>query len=302
MFVDLKDEVGFRKVFVNDKNPKVLISFLNAVLELSSPIIKLKRICPLEAPRIKDLKDTSLDVKAVDKKGREFIVEMQVEGNDNFGKRATYYLAKSYAAQIKKAEQYNELKPAYFVGILDFNLFDGKKCITRHIIINQETQRQDLKDFEFNFIELKKFKKTEKELVSIIDKWIFFIKNAENIDIIPDSITESEILEAFNTAKQSNWTKKEMETYDYISMKKGDKIAQIMTAEKKGIKKGRKEGIKEGFEKGIKEEKKNSEMKIKEEKIKIAKNLLLAKQDFKFIIEMTGLSKKEIENIQKGKE
>jgi hypothetical protein len=31
---------------------------------------------------------------------------------------------------------------------------------------------QDLRDFEFNFIELKKFDKQEEELETIIEKWV----------------------------------------------------------------------------------------------------------------------------------
>ncbi len=274
IFADPKNDLAFKKIFGDNNKIEILISFLNSVLELPSPIETLAIASPYQVPQIKDLKDTSLDVKAVDKNGREFIVEMQVEGNESFGKRATYYLAKSYVTQIKKAKEYNELKPAYFVGILNFNLFDGKKCITRHIIINQETQRQDLKDFEFNFIELKKFEKKEKELVDIIDKWIFFIKNAETLDVIPNNITETEILEAFDIAKQANWTKKELETYDYISMKEGDRIAQIMTAENKGRNK---------------------------EKIEMAKKMINKNIQLDIISEITGLTNDELGNIKLDK-
>ncbi len=287
IFADPKNDLAFKKIFGDNKKIQILISFLNSVLELPSPIKSLKIASPYQVPKIKDLKNTSLDVKAVDKNGREFIVEMQVEGNDNFGKRATYYLAKSYAEQIKKAEDYIKLKPAYFVGILDFNLFEGEKYLTRHIIINQETQRQDLKDFEFNFIELKKFKKNKKELVDVIDKWIFFIKNAENIEVIPNTITEKEILEAFDSAKKVNWTKKELNTYDYLSMKKGDRKAQIKTAKKAGEKIGREEGLKEGEKKGR-----------EDEKIEIVLKSLKEQVDIKLISIITGLTVKDILKIK----
>ncbi len=237
IFVDPKNDLAFKKIFGNSQKTEILISFLNAVLELPSPIASLTLASPYQVPRIEDLKNTSLDVKATDQNGREFIVEMQVEGNEIFGKRALYYLAKSYVGQIKKAGEYNQLKSAYFVGILDFDLFDGDSYLTRHIIINQETQRQDLKDFEFNFIELKKFNTKENELKTIIEKWIYFIKNAENLDVIPNNIKEPEIIDAFESANQIKWSKKELDTYDYLSMKEGDKENEIITAENKGKKK-----------------------------------------------------------------
>jgi len=289
-FVDPKSDIAFKKIFGDSGKTEILISFLNAVLELPSPIASLTIASPYQVPRIEDLKDTSLDVKAVDETGREFIVEMQVEGNELFGKRALYYLAKSYVGQIRKAEQYKELKPAYFVGILNFNMFEGDNCITRHIFINQESGRQDLKDFEFNFIELKKYNKTEDELFSVIDKWIFFLKNAEDLQIIPEAITEPEIKEAFDTANQMKWTEEELNIYDYWSGKEGDKIAQLITAENKGIAKGKAEGLAEGLEKGLAEgEKKKA--------IEIAMNLLDV-LDAATIAARTGLSVAEIEKLK----
>ena len=289
-FVDPKNDIAFKKIFGDSGKTEILISFLNAVLELPSPIASLTIASPYQIPRIQDLKETSLDVKAVDENGREFIVEMQVEGNELFGKRALYYLAKSYIGQIRKAEDYKKLKPAYFVGILNFNMFDGDAYLSRHIFINQESGRQDLKDFEFNFIELKKFHKTDDELDNIVDKWIYFLKNAENLDVIPSKITEVELLEAFDTANQMKWSKEELDVYDYWSGKEGDKLAQIETAEHRGI------------QKGIQKEKKNSDKKIKEERINI--NIQIVKQSIKqglddnTIAAITGLSLSEIKQIK----
>ena len=138
-FVDPKNDLAFKKIFGDKNKTEILISFLNSVLVLPRKIVEITIVSPYQVPRMKDLKDTSLDIKAKDESGREFIVEMQVEGNEYFGKRATYYLAKSYVGQIKRAEDYKKLRVAYFVGILDFNLFYGDTCISRHIIINQKT-------------------------------------------------------------------------------------------------------------------------------------------------------------------
>ena len=278
-FVDPKNDVAFKKIFGDSGKTEILISFLNAVLELPSPIESLTYTSTYQTPMIEELKYTSLDVKAVDSNGREFIVEMQVEGNEKFGKRALYYLAKSYVGQIKVAEEYEKLKPAYFVGILNFNMFNGDNCLTRHIFINQDTQQQDLKDFEFNFIELKKFNKSDKELTCIVDKWLFFLKNAGDLDIIPPTITESALLEAFDSADQMKWTKKELEAFDYWSGKEGDRKAQLATAENKGIAKGKAEGLAEG-------------------KIEVAQNCIKQGLDAVTIAQITGMTIDEVESLK----
>ena len=285
-FVDPKNDVAFKKIFGNSSKTEILVSFLNAVLELPSPIASLTIATPYQIPQIEELKYTSLDVKAVDNNGREFIVEMQVEGNEKFGKRALYYLAKNYVAQIKVAEDYEKLKPAYFVGILNFNMFEGDNCLTRHIFINQETKHQDLKDFEFNFIELRKFNKSDKEIVTIVDKWLFFLKNAGTLDVIPSAITELALLEAFDSANQMKWTPKELEAFDYWSGKEGDRKAQLRTAENKGIAKGKAEGLAEGLAEGK-----------KSQAVEIAINCFKQGMASDSISRITGLSVSEVENL-----
>lgn len=301
-FINPKNDLAFKRIFGDSKKTEILISFLNSVLELPRRIVKVDLVSPYQVPRIKDLKYTSLDVKAVDELGREFIVEMQVEGNESFGKRATYYLAKTYVEQIKIAEDYQKLKPAYFIGILNFNLFDGDSFLTRHIMINQETKRQDLKEFEFNFIELKKFNKSEDELSSIINKWIFFIKNAGELNVIPACITESEILEAFNVASQINWSKEELNAYDYWSGKKGDAKCHIETAVNKERRKAQKIIDKE--RKKAEEERKKADKerrKADEEK----RNMIAAMNDNGLdenqISTYTSLSLNEIKEVLKNK-
>ena len=42
-------------------------------------------------PKIEGLKQTTLDVRATDESGKEFIVEMQIKDEKNFTKRSLYY-------------------------------------------------------------------------------------------------------------------------------------------------------------------------------------------------------------------
>ena len=308
MFVDPKIDIAFKKIFGDSEKTEILISFLNAVLELPSPIASLSLASPYQVPRVVDLKETTLDIKAIDENGREFVVEMQVEGNEFFGKRALYYLAKSYVGQIKRAEDYQQLKPAYFVGILNFNMLDGADYLTRHVLINQESGGQDLKDFEFNFIELRKFNKTENELNSVVDKWIYFLKNAVNLENIPAVFTEPALLEAFETANQFGWTQVELDAYDYWSGKQGDAKAQHQTALNKGHAKGLIEGLEKGHSKGLEEGRskgleeghsKGLEAGERKKSLEIAMQLLDV-LDSSTIAVKVGLSVEDIEKLRKS--
>ena len=186
-FVDVKTDIAFKKIFGSEQHKEILIGLLNALLELEGDTcikdVTLKN--PWQPPDIPLLKETILDIKAVDNRGVSFLVEMQIRDTNFFDKRALYYTAKAYTGQIKKGENYPKLNQVIFIGILDFNSFDGDNYLTRHLILNRDTLKQELRDIEFNFIELKKFTKSEEELESIIEKWIYFIKNADNLTMIP---------------------------------------------------------------------------------------------------------------------
>ena len=78
-YLDPKSDVVFKKVF--GEHPHILISFLNAVLPLSSDrhIVELSYLPSEQVPSIPEFKRTIADVKCKDAKGRVFIVEMQID-------------------------------------------------------------------------------------------------------------------------------------------------------------------------------------------------------------------------------
>ncbi|MFA7241779.1 MAG: Rpn family recombination-promoting nuclease/putative transposase [Sulfuricellaceae bacterium] len=276
-FADVKTNIAFRKIFGNEQHKEILIGLLNAVLDLQGDKrikdINLKN--PWQAPDLPLLKETILDIKAVDHRGVTFIVEMQVKDNPCFDKRALYYTAKAYTAQINKGDDYPKLNQVIFIGILDFNSFEGDSYLTRHLILNKETLQQELRDFEFNFIELRKFNKQEAELESIVEKWVYFIKNAGNLTIIPKSAEKiPELKAAYAQAAMNTWSREELEVYEYWQIRD--------TADRYGME--------EKFEKG------RIEGKL-EGKLEIALKMKQKGMTIADIMEITGLSREEIAGL-----
>ena len=124
-----------------------------------------------------------------------------------FGKRVQYYSCKEYASQIEVGDEYPDLKPVYFIGILNFKFFPGMHYFSKHLIIDEDTGICSLSDIKFRFIELTKFKKKEKELSTIVDKWTYFIKRAHKLEVIPDNTDDGGLLAAYNEAEKHNWDK-----------------------------------------------------------------------------------------------
>ncbi len=272
-FVDVKNDIAFKKIFGSSDQTEILISFLNAVLDFSGgrAIKNVDILNSYQLPKIKELKETILDIRATNQNGEKFIVEMQRKDLGEFDKRSQYYAAKTYAEQLEKGQGYSTLKKVYFIGIVNFKMFSNKEYISRHWTVNKETGIQDLDGVEFAFVELPKFKLKLGELESVIDKWIYFIKNAKNLEIIPTEFKNiTEFQEAFKIANQHNWSKDEMEVYDYMTLKEMDEANALVTAEKKG------------------------EIKAK---IEIAKNLLDV-LDIETISLKTGLTLEEIKKLK----
>lgn len=239
-FVDPRNDVAFKKIFGSEQTRNILISFLNAVLDLQGDheIADLEILNPYQAPKVEILQYTLLDVRARDRRGVTFIVEMQVEQVEAFAKRFLYYAAKAYVTQIERGDEYPRLNQVIFIGILDFRAFAGADYLTRHRIINQHTQQQELRDLEFNFIELPKFTKDEHTLGTILEKWLYFIKHARDLTIIPVSADFAALRQAYEVANQFSWTREELDLYDYWSVKAQDERGAIQAA----LQRGRDEG------------------------------------------------------------
>lgn len=228
-FVDVKNDIAFRKIFGNEKKKVILISFLNAVLGLEAQgrIKEVTLLNPFQLPRIAGEKSSIIDVKATDGKGATFIVEMQVAEPAGFDKRVLYYTSKDYAGQINIGEEYPKLRPVYFIGILDFKYFSGQQYLSSHLIVDEETGECVFTDLKFRFIELPKFNKKVHELKNIIDKWTFFIKNADELEVMPDNVDDEGLKEAYTEAAQHNWTKEEYDAYIYSGMREQDERGRI---------------------------------------------------------------------------
>jgi predicted transposase/invertase (TIGR01784 family) len=232
-FADITNDIAFRKIFGNENRTEICISFLNAVLKLegNKKIIWVEILNPYQLPRMVGSKTTILDVRAKDEKGNFYIVEMQVTDRAGLDKRIVYYGAKSYASQLDAGENYYQLKPVIVIGILDFEYLKTPHYLSKHLILDAETHEHKLKDLEFTFIELPKFDKSEAQLQTLTDKWIYFIKNAENLDVIPANVNDDGLKSAYAEADKHTWTKKELEEYDYARMRETDEITRVMLVE-----------------------------------------------------------------------
>jgi predicted transposase/invertase (TIGR01784 family) len=208
---------------------------------------------------------------------------MQVSPQEGFEKRAQYYAAKAYSRELNKGKEegarYIDLKAVIFIAISDNIIFKDKIFYkSDHIILDKESYAHDLKDFSFTFIELPKFKITNIELLSnIIEKWCYFFKNANKTseaDLRKLIGSDLVIERAYEELNQFNWTEEELLIYEQETKR----IMDNKAAEDYMLKQAKAEGK-------------------AEEKIEIAKAMLLDGDDIKKIAKITNLSVSDIQKL-----
>ena len=265
-FISPQNDFAFKRIFGNEQHKEILISFINSVLGLSGElqVVEVELANPYQVPRLEQFKETILDINATCQSGRKFIVEMQVERQRLFHKRALYYSSKAYVEQLASGVDYPRLKPVYFIGVLNFNVTDSSSYLSRHMILDTETHERHIHDFEFCLIELPKFAKHESELSSIVDKWIFFLKylgsrSGEDKDFAHIFADEPPLLRALEIARYHSLSRDELSVYEYQEERRRSdaetartyKLDKQEEVREQGREEGRAEGLVEGEQIGL---------------------------------------------------
>jgi predicted transposase/invertase (TIGR01784 family) len=253
-FISPKTDFAFKKIFASDESHDILISFLNAIIYSGNQVIKsLEIIDPYNPANVVDLKDSYLDVRAVLADETTVIIEMQVWNVEAFEKRVIYNLCKTYVNQLKSGQGYSYLNPVIALTITDFELFSGTdKIITRfHFQEEEEKISYQEKQLKLVFVELPKFIKKLEDLESLADKWIYFLKEAPSLEVIPDKIREiPQIEKAMNIANRAGLTVAELEELQKEEILMEDRRGEITFAKKEAKEEGRAEGRAEGKAEG----------------------------------------------------
>ncbi len=305
-YLDPTNDVAFKKLF---SKKELLKDFLNAVLRLEEgcKITELEFIPQEEVPNFKTGRRSIFDIKCKDQEGKNYIVEMQNRPEGSFLNRIQCYASHAVVSQALKGVTHKGLVPVILLAITKENLFDDEiECISYHHTLESRTKKQLLFALSYVFIELPKFKKLAAELKNEEDDWLFFFSNWKDAKEPPETITDPLVLEAYETIEQFNWTAEEYDAYfrarlaaeadDLMLTKNFEEGIEkgIEKGREEGLEKGREEGLAEGLEKGRKEK----ETALKNEKIEIAKTLLLQDVDIETIVKATKLSKEEVEKLR----
>ena len=231
-----------------------------------------------------------LDVKLHTKSGSVINIEIQVKKASDLKQRILFYVSRMITEQLPEGERYDKIKRVINIMICtDHNLIeDSVKYHNRYLLRDNESGSLFTDLLEINILE---FKKVPIKDESILASWLKFLNTTdkEELDMISTKnsalkkavceykkITSDERKRMLIQAREDAWRDEEAR-----------KKADIEDAFKEGVEKG----IKEGKTEGLKEGEKNS-------KIQIAKKMMSKNINISEIIEFTGLSENDLENLK----
>ncbi len=263
-YLDPKADLTFKKVF--GEHPDLVISLLNALLPFDKPeeeITWIEYLPPELVPKNPLRKNSIVDVRCRDKRGRQFIVEMQMVWSAEFRQRVMFNASKAYVSQLGNGEDYDLLQPVYSLNLVN-EIFEPEMEEYYHYyrMVHIEHSDKIIDGLHLIFVELPKFTPhsySEKRMQVL---WLRYLTeiNDKTREIPKDLLDNPEINKAVSEIEESAFTEAQLSGYD----KFWDTISVEKTLYNSGVRKGLEEGREEGREEGIKETRRDIALKMKE--------------------------------------
>ena len=286
-YISLLTDFGFKRIFGTKPNKDLLINFLNSLFEGFQVIKDVKYFNSEHVGDVYAERKAIFDVYCENENGEKFIVEMQNAYQKYFKDRSLFYSTFPIREQAPKGADWNfKLDHVYTVALLNFDLSEeafDKDDINHDVgLLDKKTHKVFNDKLSFKYVEIAKFDKTEDELVTLYDKWLYVLKNLSRLDERPAALKEKIFSKLFDEAEIAKFTPTELKEYEDSLKAYRDVKNSIDTALEKGREEGRAVGREEGRVEGV---------------IQVAKKLLESGMDVDTIMKMTDLSKSEIEKL-----
>ena len=309
-YLSPKADLTFKKVF--GEHPDLVTSFLNALLPFENPeeeIVWLEYLNPELVPHTPLHKDSIVDVRCRDHRGRQFIVEMQMMWTSAYKQRVLFNASKAYVSQLEKGSDYELLQPVYSLNLVNDTFSPGNEYYHDYRIVERADTREVIEGLRFIFIELPKFtpKNYNDKRMQVL--WLRYLTeiNEKTREVPEDLLENPEICKAVTQLEESAFSEAQLLGYDRFwdmvstakmqisSSRREAREKGLEEGRKKGLEEGRKKGLEEGREKGLEEgREKGLEEGREEEKIKIARGMKAEGIPSELISKITGLAAEEI--------
>jgi predicted transposase/invertase (TIGR01784 family) len=270
-------DIVFKYIFGTEESTELLKAFVNAVLIDADyqPIEELQVVNPFNAKSYLDDKVSIIDTRAKDSRGNIYNVEVQIRSQGDFQERSLYYWASAYSGQLPEGHEYRKLHKVISISILDFILFPKRIPFHSCFMLRENGRRDQVlsEDCVMHYLECPKLKQ---EPASEVEQWLYLLLHAgeedEKMQVLID---------------QNEYFKKVMDRYKYFASDEQARLAyearqKFLHDQASYLADAKDAGWEEGREEG---------------KLEVARNLLALGLPAEQVVQATGLSIEEVEDL-----
>ena len=207
------------------------------------------------------------------------VVEMQNNKRGSLENRSMVYLSKLYGMQWRKGDSnYEEIKPVTLYWLLNYQY--KKNEILEYQMLETKLHDQFGENLKVKICNIHKMKDRKYQL-------LFQAKSKEELKVLERDSKLGPVVKEIMKFNRDEREYERMEMLENMWTIEDEKKFQLMEARREGRLSGKKQGLKEGRKEGR-----------KEGLLKAASNLLSKGVSIEFIMEVTNLSKNEIQKLK----
>ena len=281
-YINPYTDFGFKKLFGTEANKDLLMDFLNELIHDRGKIVGLRFLNPEQLGYSAFDRKSVYDIFCETDRDETFIVEMQRAKQDYFKDRSVFYSTFPIQSQAPIGDWDYNLKAVYFVGILNFVFEENRSDANyyhREVKLMDTSKKTVFYDkLTYIYLEMPKFNKSEDELETHFDKWMYVIKHLPYLQDRPAALQERVFRRLFSEAEIYALPQMERAAYEQSLKVMRDNYSVEETKRKEGLEEGRVEGM-------------------KEKSLEIARNSLAAGLPVETVAQITGLTPEQIKTL-----
>ena len=309
-YLNPKADLTFKKVF--GEHPDLIMSLLNALLPFESAddeIEEIEYLTPELVPDTPLKKNSIVDVRCRDRRGRQFIVEMQMLWSSAFMQRVLFNASKAYVRQLDGNVRYELLQPVYSLSLVN-DIFEPDLPGYYHDyrIVQVEHTDKVIEGLRFIFVELPKFTPQTYNEKKMQVLWLRYLTEIDDKtrEVPGELLANPEIKKAVNQIEVSAYNDAQLLGYDDFWDAVRVEKTIVSDALRKGLEQGRAQGLEQGREQGLEQgraqgleqgREQGREQGQAAERIKNARKMKAKGYPAEDIAEITGLSVGEIAGL-----
>ncbi|UTD12141.1 PD-(D/E)XK nuclease family transposase [Treponema denticola] len=282
--ITLRNDYAFKRVFGVEENKDILQDLLECIIDIPSEnIIGLELLDKEFHKELLSEKLGILDIKLRLKDGTFVDIEIQNVWHRDFAERTLYYWSKMYNEAIKQGQDYTNLPKCITINLIGKGFNKNKRLHNKYLVLEKDTKEPLATKLEIHILNLEKAKilkesQYKDDKIKRLLNWLKFIET-NNPEVRKMLEQESPMMRKANTTIElMEMSPRDKWLYDSRMKYEHDRASCINE--------GYQNGLEQGFADGS-----------YQKAIETANLMKKANCKIDFIIQMTGLSKEEIEKL-----